>query len=157
MTVPKGASCVVMSPMVHRDPELYIDPETFRPVRFLEENKSDDNYAFLAFSAGRPIIGSTPAHKKRSESRLRIRLGAQILERAPLWMRRLPLVPPSSGRAIIGRFTVIVTQLEVKNPHHRPSAICEQMVEYKPTVKAVLFQPQGNPGHNTQRFAIIPA
>ncbi|CAL1299492.1 unnamed protein product [Larinioides sclopetarius] len=52
-TIPKGASCVAFLYCLHRDPEVFPDPEKFDPNRFLPENKlSIPDYAFLPFSVG---------------------------------------------------------------------------------------------------------
>ncbi|GBN20447.1 Cytochrome P450 4V2 [Araneus ventricosus] len=58
-TIPKGASCVMFLYYLHRDPEIFPDPEKFDPDRFLPENKiSIPEYAFVPFSVGpRSCIG----------------------------------------------------------------------------------------------------
>ncbi|XP_077563593.1 cytochrome P450 3A24-like [Haemaphysalis longicornis] len=57
--VPKG--CVVIVPVysMHRDPELFPDPDTFNPERFSDENvESIKPYSYLPFGAGpRNCIG----------------------------------------------------------------------------------------------------
>ncbi|CAL1296038.1 unnamed protein product [Larinioides sclopetarius] len=56
-TIPKGASCVVYTYYLHRDPEIYPDPERFDPDRFSRENRIPE-YAFVPFSVGpRNCIG----------------------------------------------------------------------------------------------------
>lgn len=52
-TIPAGTNIMVFSYTIHRDPELYPDPEKFDPDRFLPEAvQSRNNYAFLGWSAG---------------------------------------------------------------------------------------------------------
>lgn len=57
--VPSGTIIYVMIYMLHRDPEVYRQPEKFEPDRFLPENCSGRNpFAFVPFSAGpRNCIG----------------------------------------------------------------------------------------------------
>ncbi|KAM9785645.1 cytochrome P450, family 3, subfamily A, polypeptide 65 [Neosynchiropus ocellatus] len=59
VTVPKG--CVISVPVfaIHRDPELFPEPEVYKPERFSKENKDKmDPYSFLPFGAGpRNCIG----------------------------------------------------------------------------------------------------
>ncbi|KAM4053508.1 cytochrome P450 3A24-like [Anomaloglossus baeobatrachus] len=59
VTIPKGVVAVIPVFVLHRDPELWPDPEEFRPERFSKENReTQDPYTFLPFGAGpRNCIG----------------------------------------------------------------------------------------------------
>ncbi|GAB1598778.1 cytochrome P450 4V2 isoform X1 [Argonauta hians] len=56
--IKKGTNIVIGIAALHRDPEIYPDPLTFNPDRFLTEDLERHPYAFIPFSAGpRNCIG----------------------------------------------------------------------------------------------------
>jgi cytochrome P450 len=59
-TLPAGSIVLAALPLVHRRPELYADPESFLPERFLEGRP--DPYAFVPFGGGvRRCLGAALA------------------------------------------------------------------------------------------------
>ncbi|KAM4631584.1 cytochrome P450 3A24-like [Discoglossus pictus] len=59
VTIPKGVVVVIPVFVLHRNPEIWPEPEEFQPERFSQENReSQDPYNFLPFGAGpRNCIG----------------------------------------------------------------------------------------------------
>ena len=57
--IPAGASVALMFYGMHHNPDVYSDPESFRPERFLPEQSAGRHpFAFVPFSAGpRNCIG----------------------------------------------------------------------------------------------------
>lgn len=51
---PSGTNMILSCFAMHRDPEVFPEPEKFRPERFLEENRGGINnpYCYVPFSAG---------------------------------------------------------------------------------------------------------
>ncbi|GFQ84509.1 cytochrome P450 4c3 [Trichonephila clavata] len=58
-TIPEGTICVALAHVLHRDAEVFPNPEKFNPDRFLPENSLNRNpNAYIPFSAGpRNCIG----------------------------------------------------------------------------------------------------
>lgn len=58
LKVPAGAAIVLLAYVVHRNEEIYPEPDLFKPERFLVDENKLHPYAFVAFSAGpRNCIG----------------------------------------------------------------------------------------------------
>ncbi|GLV39333.1 Cytochrome P450 4g15 [Carabus blaptoides fortunei] len=60
-TLPRGAACVISPFVLHRNPDVWPDPEKFNPDRFLRESIENRHpYSYIPFSGGsRNCIGNT--------------------------------------------------------------------------------------------------
>ncbi|GIY15151.1 cytochrome P450 4V2 [Caerostris extrusa] len=59
-TAPKGTSAIVMTYFLHRDEDVFPDPEKFDPDRFLPENKNKiPECAYVPFELGQDIAGGS--------------------------------------------------------------------------------------------------
>lgn len=111
--LPAGTSVLIAIPVLHRDPDLYLDPEQFRPERFLDGN-DPGNGAWLPFGGGvRRCPGATLAQ-------LEMRV---ILTTILTNVRLAPGLPEPEGLAAVHVTTsprhggrVIVTKL-LQPPH----------------------------------------
>lgn len=58
--VPEGTTAIITVPILHRDPNVYRNPDKFDPDRFSPENSTGRHpYAYIPFSAGpRNCIGN---------------------------------------------------------------------------------------------------
>jgi cytochrome P450 len=93
-TVPAGTLILIDAWGVHRDPELYPDPERFDPERFLD--RSPAPYAWLPFGGGaHRCLGSALA-----ELEIKVALGT-ILRRVGLAPADRELAPPARRAVVI--------------------------------------------------------
>ncbi|GFV68345.1 hypothetical protein TNCV_575971 [Trichonephila clavipes] len=71
-TIRKGSTCVILIYFLHRDKEVFPDPERFDPDRFLPENAVNiPDFGFIPFSAGpRNFIGCLLRRNRRQYKQL---------------------------------------------------------------------------------------
>jgi len=56
--IPAGTSVALMLYGMHRSPQVFEDPDEFKPERFFRENRHQNPFSYLPFSAGvRNCIG----------------------------------------------------------------------------------------------------
>ncbi len=94
--LPAGVSVYPAIAVVHRRPDLYPEPDAFRPERFLDGRT--ESYAWLPFGGGiRRCIGAALAQAEMAEAIRAIVLGADLRPRRPqpdpVVMRGVTLVP----------------------------------------------------------------
>ncbi|XP_007939353.1 cytochrome P450 3A8-like [Orycteropus afer afer] len=98
--IPKGASVMVPVYVLHRDPELWPEPEKFLPERFSKENKSNiDPYLYLPFGTGpRNCIGMRFAlmNMKLAVTRVMQEFSVKPCKETqiPIQLGREPLISP---------------------------------------------------------------
>lgn len=107
-TIPAGTLILIDGWGVHRDPDLYPDPERFDPGRFL--SGSPEPYAWLPFGGGaRRCIGAALAELEirtaLSTLLRRVTLGPADAELAPIARRAVTMVPYGGGRVRAERVT----------------------------------------------------
>jgi len=101
--IPKGYGLCPIPTLAHRDPELYPDPDDFKPERFL--GKKPQNFAYLPFGGGaRLCIGFAFANYQ-----MRVVIGTciqkyhfELLDPLPIPKRHsVTIGPKGSSRALI--------------------------------------------------------
>ena len=103
-TYPPGCSLVLNSYLIHHDPEIYPDPDTFRPERFLDEPPG--TYTWIPFGGGRRRCLGASFAMLEMKIVLRSALSAFALhpggKRPEIARRRNITVTPSHGaRAVL--------------------------------------------------------
>jgi cytochrome P450 len=104
--IPAGTVVLIDAWALHHDPELYPDPEAFRPERFVDGQP--ESYAFLPFGGGaHRCLGSALAELEIKVA-LRTMLRSVVLrpaERvlAPIARRGITMVPHGGGRVTVSR------------------------------------------------------
>jgi cytochrome P450 len=104
--IPPGTMVLIDAWALHHDPELYPDPEAFRPERFVDGQP--ESYAFLPFGGGaHRCLGSALAELEIKVA-LRTMLRSVVLrpaERvlAPIARRGITMVPHGGGRVTVSR------------------------------------------------------
>ncbi|KAK1554083.1 hypothetical protein Q3G72_007574 [Acer saccharum] len=53
--IPRGTQLLVNTMVVHRDPELWKEPDRYMPERFLESEEGKERFKYIAFGIGRRI------------------------------------------------------------------------------------------------------
>jgi cytochrome P450 len=102
--LPEGILVIVALPLIHQRPDLYVDPQAFRPERFLEGETAP--YAFVPFGGGtRRCVGAAFAQFEMKVvlrtvlERTRLRADSQEPERQRL--HHVVVVPSRGARAVL--------------------------------------------------------
>lgn len=105
-SIPKGSVLMVAIYLIHSDPELYPEPDEFRPERFLEHDpKGMEGGAWIPFGGGiRRCLGSSLAQYEMAmvirtvleEATLRA-----VGEAEPVARRRFTFSPAREGRVLV--------------------------------------------------------
>lgn len=106
-TVPADTMLIVPMSVIHRNPEVYPDPDAFRPERFLDGN-APSNYSWLPFGGGvRRCPGASLA---LLEMRVVLRTILQNVELAPerpepekQMVRGITVIPSRGCRVVVMR------------------------------------------------------
>jgi cytochrome P450 len=102
VTLPKQTEIMVNIYGMHRDPQLFPDPERFDPERFTPENeKQIPKYAYLPFGAGpRVCIGNMFAmmEAKVILATMAQRVRLSLVDAPPLPQRQFTLKPKGGLR-----------------------------------------------------------
>ena len=107
LTMPAGTTVIIPMAVLHQDPDVYPEPEAFRPERFLDGN-DPGGYSWLPFGGGvRRCPGASLA---LLEMRVIIRTILEHVELAPdrpeperQMVRGITIVPSRGGRVIVRR------------------------------------------------------
>jgi cytochrome P450 len=105
--VPAGTIVGASIYLVHRSPDLYPDPDTFRPERFLDGQPPP--YAWIPFGGGtRRCLGAafaTLEMKTVIPTILRmVELAAPTMAPEPVCVRGITLVPARGCRVVVRRW-----------------------------------------------------
>jgi cytochrome P450 len=104
--LPEGVAVTPAIPLVHRRPDVYPDPEAFRPERFLE--RPPDPYAWIPFGGGAyRCLGAGFAllEMRAVLSTLLARMSVRAVDPEPEGTRRrlLVLAPAAGARVVLER------------------------------------------------------
>lgn len=104
-TVPAGTMVIVPMSVIHADPEVFPDPDEFRPERFLDD-ADPGGYAWLPFGGG--VKRCPGASLAQLEMRavlttilLRVRLAPDRAEPERRRVRGITVVPSRGGRIVV--------------------------------------------------------